>query len=493
MSPGQEPTKVGERSRRVFANTVVQVIGKSITSLLGIISVGILTRYLGVENYGVYTLVFAYLSFFQSFSDLGLSLIGVREIAKDDGRTRDIMEAVFLIRMILALLSILLAIGLSFFLYPGGGRAELRTGIAIISLGTFFSVIGSAPVTYYQAKLKMIYATLSDVAGRVVALGLLLIVLWQRYSLATLFWTVAISYGVTAVSNMAFARGLFSRLPRPGLSLIKNLVRESAPLGLAMVINTIYFRVDSVILSLFRSDSEVGLYNLSYRILEILAVLFGYFTASAFPVISGDLQSDKVRFRLVVQKTFNFILLISVPSVVGIFLLSKPIILILGGPDFSPARASLRILTFATGLIFLNSFPGLLIIAANRQKSALWINFTALAVNVILNLIFIPRYGFIAAAWVTLLSELVVMVLAAVFVKKYFGFLPNLAILPRILIAVVPMSAVLIGLKNLLGSVGVTVLLSGVAGALVYGVGLILSRAVGLSDIAAILKLDKTR
>lgn len=483
--------EIGARSHKVISNTLIQVGGKGITSLLGVITVGILTRYLGVDNYGVYMLAFAYLSFFQAFSDLGLSLIGVREIAKHAERTKEILEAVLVVRFLLALIAVGLAIGLSYIFYPGAGREVLRIGIAIVAAASFISILGSAPITLYQARLQMIYATVSDIAGRAVAFTLMLVVVWQGYSLLTLFWTTLLSYGVTAAVNFWFARDIFNRFPRPGLALTKQLLYQAAPLGLALVVNTIYFRVDSVILSLFRSNTEVGLYSLSYRVLEIITIFFGYFTVSAFPLLSSYIENDPQRFREVVQKAINFILIASAPTVAGVILISRQIIVLLGGHAYLAAQPSLQILALATGMMFVNGFLGFMIIAANRQRSALWLNFTALAVNILLNIILIPQYGFIAAAYVTLISEIIIFVFALGMVHRFLSFLPNFGILWRVIPATLLMSAAVLAVESIFpyGLVATTVVI--LTGAIVYSGCVLLLRILTIPEVLAVTRLNR--
>src|SRR5258708_2168640 len=131
----------GHLRRAVLRNTLVQLAGRSITVAMGIAVIGILTRYLGAADYGVYTLAFAYLTFFQAFSDLGLSLVGVRQIAKDEASAGAVLKAIFVIRVVLGLAAAIAAVSLSFLLYGGEARAQLRAGIAIVSIAVFINMV----------------------------------------------------------------------------------------------------------------------------------------------------------------------------------------------------------------------------------------------------------------------------------------------------------------------------------------------------------------
>jgi O-antigen/teichoic acid export membrane protein len=473
----------GELGRAVLRNTLVQLAGKAITAVMGIAVIGILTRYLGAAEYGLYTLTFAYLSFFQAFSDLGLSLVGVRQIAKDEASAGGVLKAIFFIRLALGIVAVAAAVGLSFVLYGGEGRAQLRTGIAIVAVGVFINMIGSVPTSYFQAKLQMIYSSVADLAGRAVTFVLILAVVWYGYSLNALFWAAVVGFAVSAAINYAYIRERLTRLPKLDWALSKQLLVDAAPLGLMLVMNSIYFRVDTVIISLFRSNLEVGWYGFAYRALETLAVVFSFFTVSVFPVVSRYL-GDPDSFKRVAQKSFDFIVFMSLPSVAAIFLLARRLVLILGGGQFEPAIGALQILAFATGLMAINSFLGYLIIAANRQRDALWLNGLALAGNVVLNLALVPRFGFVAAAYVTVVSEVAITVAALYLVRRFVGFVPSLALAPSVLIAVAVTAAVIWILDRLVaGGLGGTLFIAA-AGVLVFAVSAVALRIVDVRNLA---------
>jgi O-antigen/teichoic acid export membrane protein len=460
---------LGPNSRAVLGNTIFQGAGKAITALIGIAMVAILTRYLGAAGFGIYALAFAYLSFFQTFSDLGLSMVGVRQIAKDPASATRVIGSVFLIRFALSLVASISAISLSFALYPGDSRAQLRTAIAIVSLAIFINMLGSIPVTYFQARLQMRYATIAEVTGRTVTFGLLILIVAFGYPLNAVFAAVAGGYGVSALLNYLFARDIFRRPSRPDVALAKRLLLDAAPLGLALVVNSVYFRVDMVILSLFRSTKEVGWYGFSYRILEIVVVLFGLFTLSSYPVIVRYLaEADTARFRRAAQRAFDFLMITTLPTGAIIFLLAQRIAMLLGGDQFQPAVVSIQILAVATAFMGINSFFGIVIIGADRQRDALWLNFAVLALNIALNLALVPAYGYIAAAYTTIASEVAILVGEIYLVRRFLGFTPQVGLVPRVVLAVAVTSVVAYALDRTLMPGFVGTLLVFAAACLVY-------------------------
>src|SRR3990172_11966613 len=125
-------------TRKVAYNTIVQIIGKVATTLISLILVAALARYLGVAGFGQYTTIFAYTQFFAVLADFGFFWYLVREIAKPEADTQKITNNVLTFRSLIALLifsfSFLVA-----FLIPQ--YHDLRAGIGIIAAASFWMTL----------------------------------------------------------------------------------------------------------------------------------------------------------------------------------------------------------------------------------------------------------------------------------------------------------------------------------------------------------------
>jgi O-antigen/teichoic acid export membrane protein len=246
--------------------------------------------------------------------------------------------------------------------------------------------------------------------------------------------------------------------------LWRALLAASLPLGLALAINQIYVRADTLIISLSRSYSQVGFYTLAYRILELILVLGTIFLNTTFPVITRALAEDPPRARRAIEQSMHVLLTAGAPIAAGGLVLAPAIVRAAGGGAFSGAVTPLRILLFAGALMWINGVFGFALIARERQASALWLNAAGLAVNLVLNLVLIPRYGIVAAAAVTLGSEVLVLVASVPLMRRHLGFVPSFAGAVPVLLA----AAVMGGILELLRALPWPVLL--VLGAAVYGV-----------------------
>jgi O-antigen/teichoic acid export membrane protein len=129
---------------------------------------------------------------------------------------------------------------------------------------------------------------------------------------------------------------------------------------------------------------------------------------------------------------------------------------------------SIQILAVATAFMGINSFFGIVIIGADRQRDALWLNFAVLALNIALNLALVPAYGYIAAAYTTIASEVAILVGEIYLVRRFLGFTPQVGLVPRVVLAVAVTSVVAYALDRTLMPGFVGTLLVFAAACLVY-------------------------
>jgi O-antigen/teichoic acid export membrane protein len=258
-------------------------------------------------------------------------------------------------------------------------------------------------------------------------------------------------------------RGVARIRPLVDTAVWRTLLRAAVPLGLALAINALYFRADTLIISLYEPYDEVGLYTLAYRVLELALVVGTVFLNTTFPVLSEAVARDEQRTRRAIQASTEVCVVLGAPLMAGGLALAPQIIELAGGEDFADAATPLRILLAAGALAWVNGVFGYALIARERQASALWLNVSALTFNVGLNFLLIPRYGIVVAAIVTVASELLILAGSYPLMRKYFDFFP----IPRTLPPAVLAAAAAGGLMWLLRDAPLPVPMA--VGVLVYG------------------------
>jgi O-antigen/teichoic acid export membrane protein len=446
--------------RRVASNTAVQLAGKGAVLAIGLVSIGVLTRYLGPSDYGKYTLALMYMQLFGVLADVGLFTTVVREISKEPERTEELVGNALALRLLLAIGVIALASGVSLLLPY---EHQVRVAILLAGAPLLLGMVTTTYVAILQSRLRMSRAVVGDVVGRAASLALVLLVVGLDLGFYPVFGAAAGGAAVTLAITWRLTRPLARVRPQRDTALWRSLMRAAIPLGLALAINAVYFRADTLIISLYKPYHDVGLYTLAYRVLELALVIGTVFLNNTFPVLSEAVARDEARARRTIQGSAEVCVTLGAPLVAGGLALAPQIVNLAGGDEFHGSAAPLRILLAAGALAWINGVFGYALIARERQAAALWLNVTALAFNVGLNFLLIPPYGIEAAAAVTVASELLILGGSYFLMRRHFHFFPY----PRTLVPAIGVAALMGGLLWLLDGAPLPVLVA--LGAAVYG------------------------
>ena len=219
-------------------------------------------------------------------------------------------------------------------------------------------------------------AVVGDVVGRAVSLGLVLLVAGLDLG----FYAVL---GAAAGGALGHARRHLVADAAAGAgapagasrAVWRGAAQGGVPLGLALAINALYFRADTLIISLYEPYGQVGLYTLAYRVLE-LALVVGHGLPQHAPSrsLSEAVARDEARARRAIEASTEVCVVLGAPLVAGGLVLAPQIIELAGGDDFQDAAEPLRILLAAGALAWVNGVFGYALIARERQASALWLN-----------------------------------------------------------------------------------------------------------------------
>jgi O-antigen/teichoic acid export membrane protein len=458
--------------QRVAANTTYQLAGKAAVLAIAAVSIVVLTRYLGPDDYGRYALALSFMQLFGVLADAGLTTIVVRELSRDRARAHELMANALTLRLVLALATIALA-GLVSLLLPY--EPDVRTAILIAGVPLLLGSLNSAITAVLQADLRMARAAVADVVGRLAAFAAVLVVVWLDLGFHAAVGAAGVGAAVTLVTTWLLVRKLAPVRMAASAEVWRPLLRTSLPVGLALALNEMYVRADTVIISIYRDFDEVGLYSLAYRVLELTTVLGAAFLTSIFPVIAR--RAREGRLRESVQVAWDVFVIAGAALAACGAAVAPELIRVAGGPDFADAADPLRVLLVAGAIAFVNGVIGYTLIAVDRQRNALWLNATGLAVNVALNLVLVPAYGIVAAAVVTLFSELLVLAGSLWLARRHLGFVPGAGVVPAALVAAGATAGVLLVLPD-------TLALLVPVGALLYG-GLVYALSPRARELAA--------
>ena len=396
------------QGRHIASNVAVQLMARATTMAVSVVTVSLTARTLEPTGFGVWSGVSSYIGLFSVLTDLGLTTAAMQRMAAEPERESEWLGALASGRTGLSLLAMALcAISIPLFLTDANQSHE----VALIMMFTIPQAGAAALMTVFQARLR---------SGRVLALTVLQSFLWlaavlvlaaSGASVVAFAAAYTVLIALTGVLQVQATRRYAKIAWRAGLRLLRPLAKVAVPLGIAGVMITIYYQVDSVLLLQISGPTEAGIYGAAYGFLGPLVFLPGAVMTSFFPVLSAVYKSDPARVRRLVQVCADSMAVISLPILAGTIALSGQIIHLLYGPSFHRAAGVLPILMIAFVSICYGTLAGFLAPLLGRQWRLALFSTIGAAANVGLNLVLIPSYGAYGSAWATVATEVLTMTL----------------------------------------------------------------------------------
>jgi O-antigen/teichoic acid export membrane protein len=481
--------------QRVAKNTLIPMGMSLLNKGVDFVFAMLRLRVLSPGGEGSYTFAIAFHTFFEIIIRFGLGTLLTREVAKTrEGASRFFSNVVALrVKLWLASLPVILLLVLGYWRW-GGLTGEEAAAIALFSIALLFASFSDAVSATFNAYEKMEFP-----AGLASAIALSKVALGALVLLPPLEWGFVGLAGVALLMNSVQAIWLYillrQKLFTPRLETDRGLQREMMGLSFPLMINhllaTIFWRIDIWILRPLSGAAAVGIYSAGIKWLDGLNVIPSYLTLAIFPIMSRfahDSQESLVRaYRLALR----LLLMIALPVVVFVLFTAEPLINILGGAEYLPGSAiALRLLILSIPIGFVNSVTQYVLIAVNQQRFLTRAFVIGVVFNLVTNLIFIPRFGYAAAALILIPSELVLLILFHICVRRHVAPISWLDIVWRPTLAAGVMAAVTVVLRSF--SLPLAVLLGFIAG----GVALVLLGGFRHPDFDVLrqaITLDKLR
>jgi O-antigen/teichoic acid export membrane protein len=426
---------------RIFRNTVAQVIGRAVGTVLALLTVGLMTRALGPDGYGRFTTAVSFLQFVGVLADFGLTMTMAKMLAAPGVDESHVASNIMTLRLTTALVCFGLAPAVSL-LFPYSG--EIRGAIAVGMLSYLFMSLSSVMTGLFQKNLATRHAAAAEVAGRVVLLAGVVAAIRLHAGLPGFMVTLAAANLVQLAWCLAAARRFVILRPRFDFSAWQEIARESWPIAVSIAFNLVYLKGDVIVMSLFRSDAEVGLYGAAYKVLDVVTVVPTVFMGLVLPILANDWQAgrrDEVRRKIALA--FDAMALFAIPLFVGTVFVARDLMTLVGSERFAPSGHYLIILMLAAVGVCLGSAYTYSAVSLGLQKKVFWLYGIDAALSTVLYFIFVPRFGGDGGAWVTVFSEFFISIACAVAVIRASRAWPPLVTAAKALTAAVIMAAVL--------------------------------------------------
>ncbi len=395
-APGADRDHPRQAARRVAKNTIFLAVADISGKLTTFVFFLVAARALGVEKFGVFSFALAFVSMFSVLTDFGLGQLTAREIARDyNVASRYVSNAVAIKLTATAIVLAVVALTINLLGYP-------KSTVRVVYICSFV-IIDSAFTSFYRLVFQGFERTVFVALGRALQIVLMTVGLFVLSRGPVSIECYAWFYIGVALAIAVFVWSLASLfLVKPGLSFDllewKRMLKAALPFGLAAVLIMFYYWNGSTLLSKMKGDLAVGFYSAPFRLVLGLTFLSSAFAGATYPVMSRVFVTARQRLPRVVERSLRYMVVLAVPlGVLGVTL-ARPIILFLYGANFELSVQVLRVLVWWGAFMYLNSLLGHYFLSVNRPRTVMVQAALSLVVNLVLNLVLIPRLGALGAA-----------------------------------------------------------------------------------------------
>ena len=398
----------------VIKNTFWLVLAEVITKLLGLILIIYVVRILGATEYGKFTFAFSFVSLMAIFSDLGIIDISIREFSRNKENEKKISEF-FTLELVLCLIALVATVIVSFFITSD---SAIRTMIWILIvyilstnlLGVMLSFIKGRQKMEYEAAIKIVNAAVTTLVAFLV---LFYIPSPKNLSFGYMASSLAVLFFIIIFFNKSFWR-ISLKWKKSSLHILK----ISWPLSIGFVGLWLYVLINSVMLGYFNLITENGWYGAALKVTLIASIPADLIARSFYPMLSGLFFSSKEKFQKGWDYMAESMIYIALPMVTGGMVMAPKIIDFLYGPNFMPSILAFQLLILATSISFISYPYSVVLVVADKQKNNFIFIILGALINIVLNTIFIPIYGWYGSIIATIVASIIVLVALVIYSKK---------------------------------------------------------------------------
>lgn len=407
--------------RTVFANLSWMLIAQIIVSILSFIWTILVAKYLGPSDYGIFGTAISFSTLFLIIVDLGFITYITRSISTDLENEPVYINNAFSLSLFL---SVLYLIVVFIVLLVLGWDNLIILSCLLYAISQVINRLVSILVIPFQVHEQLKFQAFNNIIGNVAIFISLMIAIFTSLGL----FGVLSAYIVSSIISFLYVfftvrKHYFNLKFSFNISFYKELIKCGIPFAITSVFVTIYYSLDMVMITQFVGTYDAGLYNAAYKLLSFLTIFYTIYSVVIFPVMSKLFADSKELLKLGFIKSTKYLTLISIPFAVFTCFYSYDIINIYG-PEFSSAGPILNILIWTICFIFVNGNAVSVLNASHKEYSVTKICGAAALLNIVLNLIFIPKYSYYGASVATVLSEALVFILC-MYVLKQIDQLPD--------------------------------------------------------------------
>ena len=388
--------QVSDGFRRYAANTIWLLAERVFRTLVNFFVAVWVARYLGPTGFGTLSFAQSFVFLFSALSSLGLDSIVVRDLVRRADQKYRILGSAFALKLAGALLTFpVLAVAILF----TDTDTSTRLLVFVVAASVIFQSLNVLDFYFQSQVLSRYVAIATSLMASVSAIVKIALILLDAPLIA-----FAIMMGVDA---MVLAAGLLYFYLKAGQELrawkfdptiARSLLVESLPLILSGLVVSIYLRIDQVMINQMIGAAAVGQYAVAVRISEAYYLIPLAITSSLFPAIVAAREANRETYHHRLQGLYDVLVWSALAATAVILIFGDGLISLLFGPAYTDASVVLRIHILAAVFVSVGLVSNKYFAAENRQIHVLYRSLIGVVINVVLNLLWIPRYGVAGAA-----------------------------------------------------------------------------------------------
>lgn len=370
---------------------------------VGLIVGAWLARYLGPEQFGMINFAAAFVGMFGVLAVLGLQNIVVRDLVIKPANAGETMGSAAVLQLLGGGLAFGAAVLVIFILRPND--ALMRWMVVILAAAMIFRVTAFANY-WFEAQVQSKYTVWVTNGVFLVIVGIKILLILNSAPVMAFVWTMfaEAALGSAAIFFIFIHRGPGLANIKLSTSKAKSLLCDSWPLILSGIAVAVYMKIDQVMLGQMLDDEAVGIYSAAVRLSEVWYFIPISIVASVFPAILVAKKESEEKYYLRLQQLYDLMVGLALIVAIPMTFISDWIIVLLFGVAYQQAGTVLAIHIWAAVFVFLGVASGKWFLAENRQILSLQRTALGAVLNIVMNVILIPRFGVIGAAWATVVS-----------------------------------------------------------------------------------------
>lgn len=381
-----------------------------------------MARYLGVERYGIFGFAVSLTGILCILFDLGIGIHSVRHIATDyDSAPKYLGNAIplkglFSIFGFIVILIVLIVMKCD----------ELTITVTLlITIEQIIKKFVELMTATFQAFEKGEFQGISNTLLNILTFIFILIVIYTDLGL----YGIAIAYIIANIITLIYCYHILTKhLTKPHYELDKEFCKmitiAALPFAASVILSSIYYSIDMVMLTNMVGSYATGIYNATYKLIGVLTLFYGIYSAVIFPVMSKFFKNDESMLLTLYEKSIKYLMLAIIPIAVATMHYSTDIIQLIYGHQYDASSSVLSILIWTVCLLFISGAGNTLLNASYKEVTVTKIYAIAAVFNVALNFILIPYLSYDGAAITTVLSDVLIVVVQSYVIYK-LGYKPN--------------------------------------------------------------------